>query len=199
MPGPWTRQGKARLRRPRQDMPRPRRLPGPRQGCQGRGNANRGQARPVYTLLGLESTIDEICKYGHPNPTQAVPVNRFEFQYASRRKCTTLSEHARPVYMLVWPESTIEEICKYGHRNPTQAVPVNRLESQHASRTKSTTLSVSVQRSSLRVQTGIIVKILFVWEGWWRRGGTNRSDIGLNLSGSWQQGHSATYNTPSRI
>ena len=29
-------------------------------------------------------------------------------------------------------------------------------------------------------------------------GGTNRSDIGLNLSGSWQQGHSATYNTPSR-
>ena len=32
-----------------------------------------------------------------------------------------------------------------------------------------------------------------------REGGTNRSDIGLNLSGSWQQGHSATYNTPSRI
>ena len=30
-------------------------------------------------------------------------------------------------------------------------------------------------------------------------GGTNRSDVGLNLSGSWQQGHSATYNTPSRI
>ncbi|KAK8631922.1 hypothetical protein V6N13_028699 [Hibiscus sabdariffa] len=24
----------------------------------------------------------------------------------------------------------------------------------------------------------------------------NRSDKGLNLSGSWQQGHSATYNTP---
>ena len=33
----------------------------------------------------------------------------------------------------------------------------------------------------------------------WMGGGTNRSDIGLNLSGSWQQGHSATYNTPSRI
>lgn len=31
------------------------------------------------------------------------------------------------------------------------------------------------------------------------RGGTNRSDKGLNLSGSWQQGHSAAYNTPSRI
>ncbi|KAK4709780.1 hypothetical protein R3W88_004293 [Solanum pinnatisectum] len=30
-------------------------------------------------------------------------------------------------------------------------------------------------------------------------GGTNRSDKGLNLSGLWQQGHSATYNTPSRI
>ena len=30
-------------------------------------------------------------------------------------------------------------------------------------------------------------------------GGTNRSDVGLNLSGSWQQGHSATYNTLSRI
>ena len=29
--------------------------------------------------------------------------------------------------------------------------------------------------------------------------GTNQSDMGLNLSGSWQQGHSATYNTPSRI
>ncbi|PHT24959.1 hypothetical protein CQW23_35387 [Capsicum baccatum] len=34
------------------------------------------------------------------------------------------------------------------------------------------------------------------WIGW---GGTNQSDKGLNLSGSWQQGHSATYNTPSRI
>ena len=30
-------------------------------------------------------------------------------------------------------------------------------------------------------------------------GGSNRCDMGLNLSGSWQQGHSATYNTPSRI
>jgi hypothetical protein len=30
-------------------------------------------------------------------------------------------------------------------------------------------------------------------------GGTNRSDAGLNLRGSWQQGHSASYNTPSRI
>ena len=30
-------------------------------------------------------------------------------------------------------------------------------------------------------------------------GGTNLCDMGLNLSGSWQQGHSATYNTPSRI
>ncbi|CAN7093124.1 unnamed protein product [Brassica rapa subsp. narinosa] len=28
-------------------------------------------------------------------------------------------------------------------------------------------------------------------------GGSNLSDKGLNLSGSWQQGHSATYNTPS--
>ncbi|KAL2453625.1 Uncharacterized protein Adt_48173 [Abeliophyllum distichum] len=27
-------------------------------------------------------------------------------------------------------------------------------------------------------------------------GGTNLSDKGLNLSGSWQQGHSAAYNTP---
>ena len=35
------------------------RLPGPRQ-C---------QPWPVYRLLGLENTIDEICKYGHPNPT----------------------------------------------------------------------------------------------------------------------------------
>ncbi|CAN6973544.1 unnamed protein product [Brassica rapa subsp. trilocularis] len=32
----------------------------------------------------------------------------------------------------------------------------------------------------------------------WPRGGSNLSDKGLNLSGSWQQGHSATYNTPSR-
>ncbi|CAN6904277.1 unnamed protein product, partial [Brassica oleracea var. botrytis] len=31
------------------------------------------------------------------------------------------------------------------------------------------------------------------------RGGSNLSDKGLNLSGSWQQGHSATYNTPSRF
>ncbi|CAN7092872.1 unnamed protein product [Brassica rapa subsp. narinosa] len=30
------------------------------------------------------------------------------------------------------------------------------------------------------------------WKG---GGGSNLSDIGLNLSGSWQQGHSATYNT----
>lgn len=34
---------------------------------------------------------------------------------------------------------------------------------------------------------------------WGGGGGTNLSDTGLNLSGSWQQGHSATYNTPSRI
>ncbi|WZY99246.1 hypothetical protein YC2023_071575 [Brassica napus] len=32
----------------------------------------------------------------------------------------------------------------------------------------------------------------------WKGGGSNLSDKGLNLSGSWQQGHSATYNTPSR-
>ena len=31
------------------------------------------------------------------------------------------------------------------------------------------------------------------------RGGPNRSDKGLNLSGSWQQGHSAAYNAPSHI
>lgn len=32
------------------------------------------------------------------------------------------------------------------------------------------------------------------------RGGRDESKRqGLNLSGSWQQGHSATYNTPSRI
>ncbi|CAN7055009.1 unnamed protein product, partial [Brassica oleracea var. botrytis] len=28
------------------------------------------------------------------------------------------------------------------------------------------------------------------------KGGSNLIDKGLNLSGSWQQGHSATYNTP---
>ncbi|THF97677.1 hypothetical protein TEA_006770 [Camellia sinensis var. sinensis] len=32
-----------------------------------------------------------------------------------------------------------------------------------------------------------------------QRGGTNRSDAGLNLSGSWQQARSATYNTPSLL
>ncbi|DAD49502.1 TPA_asm: hypothetical protein HUJ06_031852 [Nelumbo nucifera] len=39
------------------------------------------------------------------------------------------------------------------------------------------------------------------FSGWPRLtwGRTNRCDRGLNLSGSWQQGHSATYNTPSRI
>ena len=30
-------------------------------------------------------------------------------------------------------------------------------------------------------------------------GGTNPCDAGLDLSGSWQQGHSATYNAPSRF
>ncbi|CAN7022472.1 unnamed protein product [Brassica rapa subsp. trilocularis] len=30
----------------------------------------------------------------------------------------------------------------------------------------------------------------------WKGGGSNLSDKGLNLSGSWQQGHSATYITP---
>ncbi|CAG7875858.1 unnamed protein product [Brassica rapa] len=30
-------------------------------------------------------------------------------------------------------------------------------------------------------------------------GGSNLIDKGLNFSGTWQQGHSATYNTPSRI
>ena len=37
--------------------------------------------------------------------------------------------------------------------------------------------------------------LCFVWGG----GGSNRCDAGLDLSGSWQQGHSATYNAPSRI
>ena len=32
-----------------------------------------------------------------------------------------------------------------------------------------------------------------------RGGGTNPCDARLDLSGSWQQGHSATYNAPSRI
>ncbi|CAN7088076.1 unnamed protein product [Brassica rapa subsp. narinosa] len=32
----------------------------------------------------------------------------------------------------------------------------------------------------------------------WKGGGSNLSDKGLNLSGSWQQGHSTTYNNPSR-
>ena len=30
-------------------------------------------------------------------------------------------------------------------------------------------------------------------------GGTNPCGVGLDLSGSWQQGHSATYNAPPRI
>ncbi|CAN6972995.1 unnamed protein product, partial [Brassica rapa subsp. trilocularis] len=30
----------------------------------------------------------------------------------------------------------------------------------------------------------------------WKGGRSNLSDKGLNLSGSWQQGHSATYNIP---
>ncbi|CAN7087921.1 unnamed protein product [Brassica rapa subsp. narinosa] len=30
----------------------------------------------------------------------------------------------------------------------------------------------------------------------WKGGGSNLSDKGLNLSGSWQQGHSATYKYP---
>ena len=42
-----------------------------------------------------------------------------------------------------------------------------------------------------------VVVVKFVFGG--RGGGSNLSDKGLNLSGSWQQGHSATYNTPSRI
>ena len=36
------------------------------------------------------------------------------------------------------------------------------------------------------------------WHAWWR-GRVESERQGLNLSGSWQQGHSATYNTPSRI
>ncbi|CAF2043585.1 unnamed protein product [Brassica napus] len=32
----------------------------------------------------------------------------------------------------------------------------------------------------------------------WKGGGSNLSDKGLNFSGTWQQGHSASYNTPSR-
>ncbi|KZV18007.1 hypothetical protein F511_39579 [Dorcoceras hygrometricum] len=39
---------------------------------------------------------------------------------------------------------------------------------------------------------------LFLPRGEVLGGGTNRSDKGLNLSGSWQQGPSAAYNPPSR-
>ncbi|WZY99695.1 hypothetical protein YC2023_072024 [Brassica napus] len=42
-------------------------------------------------------------------------------------------------------------------------------------------------------------KVLVFGTCGWKGGGSNLSDKGLNLSGSWQQGHSATYNTPSRI
>ena len=46
-----------------------------------------------------------------------------------------------------------------------------------------------------------VFRFLTFWGGTcdWKGGGSNLSDKGLNLSGSWQQGHSATYNTPSRI
>ena len=63
------------------------RLPGPRQ-CQPWA----GKAGPFYVLLGLENTIDEICNYGHPNPTEVTPMSCFESRYASRWNCATLSE-----------------------------------------------------------------------------------------------------------
>ena len=91
-------QGKGKVK----GMPRPRprtrqvgmpkakdkaRLPGPRQ-CQPWA----GKAGPFYVLLGLENTIDEICNYGHPNPTEVTPMSCFESRYASRWNCATLSE-----------------------------------------------------------------------------------------------------------
>ena len=51
----------------------------------------------------------------------------------------------------------------------------------------------------LRCQIPNLGNFLRKCVGFFVGGGTNRSDAGLNLSGSWQQGHSATYNTPSRI
>ncbi|KAK2998467.1 LOW QUALITY PROTEIN: hypothetical protein RJ639_023242 [Escallonia herrerae] len=38
-----------------------------------------------------------------------------------------------------------------------------------------------------------------VRRSWGGGGGTNLSDAGLNLRGSWQQGHSTSYNTPSLV
>ena len=49
------------------------------------------------------------------------------------------------------------------------------------------TAATVARGSSLRLPVGV--------EG----GGTNPCDAGLDLSGSWQQGHSATYNAPSRF
>ena len=58
-------------------------------------------------------------------------------------------------------------------------------------------LSVTVGTGILVVTGGIIFVVFVVIDVGTIL--TNRSDAGLNLSGSWQQGHSATYNTPSRI
>ena len=85
---PWPRQGQrqgnaAKARARQVGMPRPR----TRQGCRGQGKAG-----PFYVLLGLENTIDEICNYGHPNPTEVTPMSCFESRYASRWNCATLSE-----------------------------------------------------------------------------------------------------------
>ena len=43
------------------------------------------------------------------------------------------------------------------------------------------------------------VLVVLEWVNILMGGGTNLCDVGLDLSGSWQQGHSATYNAPSRI
>src|SRR6185369_6187899 len=63
----------------------------------------------------------------------------------------------------------------------------------------------SLYSTSLRF--GIFVRVIFAEHhpsepellNWGGGGGTNPCDAGLDLSGSWQQGHSATYNAPSRI
>ena len=71
------------------------------------------------------------------------------------------------------------------HGNLLMVLRLHRMEVVFANRVKS--FSIIFAGPSLKSVSGV--------EG----GGTNPCDAGLDLSGSWQQGHSATYNAPSRI
>uniref|UniRef100_A0A2N9I9C2 Senescence-associated protein n=1 Tax=Fagus sylvatica TaxID=28930 RepID=A0A2N9I9C2_FAGSY len=163
----WQRHGLAWPRHalpwPRQGMPRPR--PKARQCCKAKAKARQGQGQGQVQGQGKARPSEgqgKTCKESQGQGKAAWAKAK------ASQACQGQGKAARAKAM--------PTVGRQGHFTRCSGLKIRLTKHattgiQNRLRTKSTTLSVLVQRSSLRVQTGIIVKILFVWEGWMEEGG----------------------------